>query len=1032
MVNSLKKVLLVALAVMMVITFIPNLGVAERAYADDQNIELNTEYSVSGDSGDETILAFTPTEDGYYRFYSFGNVDEYGEITCDPFGELRDAEDSFISEDDDDAGNGNFLINAFLEKGKKYLFVCHAYNYMAYNYKVMLTKPQSFAVGLNTDTNSYFLQYDEEAEEYVEVDSMTVEVLEEEYLYEYAPEPYSRDGRIFQGWADQEDIETILDREYKVTSSSNYVAVWSKVPNTGGSMSLDVEYPVSGEEGESTLFTFTPAKDGLYRFYSYNNIGTYHENEEGSYYEYKNLFGDIRDDSGKNCEGDGYYVRPQGNFSIIVDLVGGKTYQFIVGDASLEKYQFSVSVSEVQYYTVTINPGNNGYMYEWDPETEEDIKVTSKQITVAEGDYLPNIPDPYIDSVARFKGWALSTDPTNIIEFSEFTVEGNITLVGVWGKTQDGGILKLDTEYEASGDRDDISVFKFTPDVSGQYKFFSYNNGNSDPYVNLYCEGSSIDSQDDFADRNFVLIADLEKGKEYSFFTRGYDYDKYNYNVKLTNKIYANVTADANGGYFLLDEDDNKAETISKEVKIISDLIEPKNDGLMFAGWATTKTASIPDVTYDTVLTDGMVLYAVWVDRYDMAYTSVSGIRDKTYNGTEQTQNKLTVRFGNWRLYKDDDYTASYANNINAGIATITLTGLGDFEGTTKTVTFKIAPASIAGAVVSIPAGDYTSDGSSPITPVPTVTLGGKTLVNGTDYTVTYANNVNGGTATVTVTGKGNYTDSTSATFTIKAKPAPQPTPTPTPQPTPTPPPTPTPTPEPTPTPTPTPDPTKEMGKDGTAIGEGASAEAAEAAITAAKGDKDLKGSVYNKLQVKQSKVTKTSIKVAWNKISGAKKYVVYAGKSGKSNKLQKITTTTKTNYTLKKFNKKKLTKGTYYKFMVVALNSKGKVVTSSKFAHIATLGKNAASNPGKITTKAKKDKVTVKAKKTFKLAGAYAASSKKLKIKKVLGMRYESTNKKVATVSSKGVIKGVKKGTCYVYAYAQNGLAKKIKVTVK
>ena len=59
-------------------------------------------------------------------------------------------------------------------------------------------------------------------------------------------------------------------------------------------------------------------------------------------------------------------------------------------------------------------------------------------------------------------------------------------------------------------------------------------------------------------------------------------------------------------------------------------------------------------------------------------------------------------------------------------------------------------------------------------------------------------------------------------------------------------------------------------------------------------------------------------------------------------------------------------------------------------------------------------------------------ASSKKSKIKKVLGMRYESTNTKVATVSSKGVIKGVKKGTCYVYAYAQNGIAKKIKVTVK
>jgi uncharacterized protein YjdB len=47
-------------------------------------------------------------------------------------------------------------------------------------------------------------------------------------------------------------------------------------------------------------------------------------------------------------------------------------------------------------------------------------------------------------------------------------------------------------------------------------------------------------------------------------------------------------------------------------------------------------------------------------------------------------------------------------------------------------------------------------------------------------------------------------------------------------------------------------------------------------------------------------------------------------------------------------------------------------------------------------------------------------------------GMRYESSNTKIATVSAKGVIKANKAGTCYVYVYAQNGVAKKIKVTVK
>ena len=48
------------------------------------------------------------------------------------------------------------------------------------------------------------------------------------------------------------------------------------------------------------------------------------------------------------------------------------------------------------------------------------------------------------------------------------------------------------------------------------------------------------------------------------------------------------------------------------------------------------------------------------------------------------------------------------------------------------------------------------------------VTYEGKTLKQGTDYTVSYKNNTKAGTATVTVTGIGNYTDSKAASFTIK------------------------------------------------------------------------------------------------------------------------------------------------------------------------------------------------------------------------------------------------------------------------
>ena len=45
--------------------------------------------------------------------------------------------------------------------------------------------------------------------------------------------------------------------------------------------------------------------------------------------------------------------------------------------------------------------------------------------------------------------------------------------------------------------------------------------------------------------------------------------------------------------------------------------------------------------------------------------------------------------------------------------------------------------------------------------------------------------------------------------------------------------------------------------------------------------------------------------------------------------------------------------------------------------------------------------------------------------------LKWTSSNTKVATVSTKGTIKGKKKGSCYVYVYAQNGVFAKVKVTV-
>ena len=69
-----------------------------------------------------------------------------------------------------------------------------------------------------------------------------------------------------------------------------------------------------------------------------------------------------------------------------------------------------------------------------------------------------------------------------------------------------------------------------------------------------------------------------------------------------------------------------------------------------------------------------------------------------------------------------------------------------------------------AGMISAIAEQTYTG---GPLTPAVEVKHGQTTLVEGTDYTVEYADNTEAGTATVTVTGQGNYTGEASATFTI-------------------------------------------------------------------------------------------------------------------------------------------------------------------------------------------------------------------------------------------------------------------------
>ena len=120
----------------------------------------------------------------------------------------------------------------------------------------------------------------------------------------------------------------------------------------------------------------------------------------------------------------------------------------------------------------------------------------------------------------------------------------------------------------------------------------------------------------------------------------------------------------------------------------------------------------------------------------------------------------------------EKQYTAEYKNNVNIGKASVVLTAAANSNFTgTKTADFTIAAKAAADLTVTLEKDTYDYSGTA-ITPAAVVKDGDQILKEGTDYTVTYADNVYAGTASVIIAGKGIYSGTKTVTFRIKGKPA--------------------------------------------------------------------------------------------------------------------------------------------------------------------------------------------------------------------------------------------------------------------
>lgn len=173
--------------------------------------------------------------------------------------------------------------------------------------------------------------------------------------------------------------------------------------------------------------------------------------------------------------------------------------------------------------------------------------------------------------------------------------------------------------------------------------------------------------------------------------------------------------------------------------------------------------------------------------------------------------------------------------------------------------------------------------------------------------------------------------------------------------------------------------------------------------------------------------------RIHWMKVTGADGYIIYGSRcnhGGTERKLKKLKTITSGKTT--RYTHKGLKKNTWYKYKVTAYklaNGKKVKIGSSLCLHSLTKGSRYA-NPSKV--KVSRTKITLKKGKSVTVKAEAVLPKGKKKKKHTAEIRYVVSNPDIVSVSKKGKIKGKKKGSCTVYAVAQNGVYKKIKIKVK
>ena len=376
---------------------------------------------------------------------------------------------------------------------------------------------------------------------------------------------------------------------------------------------------------------------------------------------------------------------------------------------------------------------------------------------------LPSIPT--INEYS-FAGWYYADGNGNItseVFNTNNTITKDTTVVGKWlykGEltvvynpgTEKDATVPTDDKVYAGGARVTVAGNATT---TSDMKFLGWKlNGN------VYKPGQSFEVNKDIANKDNQIILTAIWGNAETSTTLTYNPGNGRGNLQTVNVM------------------NNEAVEIEAHGSLGFSAPEVEGKEYYFAGWADSSTGNATYADGQTINIDANgenVLYAVWVEKTEITLVANSGTR--TYNGVEQsiegfestTMNGYTVS-GLTAVTKGTN-VGEYINTVFDGTAKVEKDGVDVTDKVvvkTRAGKLVITPKSINTQEITVtkPA-DSKYDGNEHRNK-PTVKDGEKVLVEDTDYTLSYSEDViNAGTVTVTITGKGNYSQVTIVDYQI-------------------------------------------------------------------------------------------------------------------------------------------------------------------------------------------------------------------------------------------------------------------------